>query len=90
MPHPTGGAPTEEAGPEADPHEAAAEVVVEVDAVEAEVLAMQTTHHRTHVNCTGNSGKEVGHVLTDIIALGETSRAPDQETIETSPLQPQK
>ena len=85
MPHPTGGAPTEEAGPEAE-----VEVVVEVDAVEAEVLAMQTTHHRTHVNCTGNSGKEVGHVLTDIIALGETSRAPDQETIETSPLQPQK
>ena len=86
--------PTEEAEEavpqEAVPQEAEAAEDVEVDGAEAEDLAIQTTPHRTHVNCTGNLEKEVGHVHTDIIALGETSRAPGQETTEISPLLQQK
>ena len=87
-PHPTE-APTEEAE-EAVPLEAVAAEVAEADVVEVEVLVIQTTHRKTHANCTGNSGKEVGHVLIDITALGETSRALGQGTTETFLLQPPK
>ena len=42
-----------------------------------------TTHHRTHVDCIGNSDEELGHVPTATTAHGGTSRAPGQEITET-------
>ena len=46
-------------------------------------LAIQTNHHKKPVDCTGNSGKEPGHALTDTGAHGETTRAQDRAMIGT-------
>ena len=45
-----------------------------------------TTHHRTHVDCIGNSDEELGHVPTATTARGETSRAPGPAMTGTSEL----
>ena len=42
----------------------------------------QTTHHQARVDCTGNSEKLLGHVPTDIIALGGITSPQDQDTTE--------
>ena len=46
-----------------------------------------TTHHKTHVDCIGNSDEELGHVPTATTAHGGTLRAPGQEITGTSVLQ---
>ena len=69
---------TVEAGP--DPVEAAGEAVeVEVGGV---APVMLTTLLSTRVTFTGNSGRELGHALTDTTVPGVTTRAPAQDMTE--------
>ena len=46
-----------------------------------------TTHLQARVDCTGNSGKLLGRVPTDIIVLGEIMNPQDQDTTEIYLLQ---
>ena len=63
--------------------EAKEEAPTEEVGVEAEVPDTLKTPHLTRAICTGNLGKEAGHVLIVTIVPGETTKAPVQETIET-------
>ena len=67
------------------------EVPQEAEEEEAEEEApdIQIIHRPQRVICTGNLGRKVGHVQTDITVLGEISRALGQGTTGTS-LLPQK
>ena len=47
------------------------------------VHATQTNPHKKPVDYIGNSERELGHVLTDIDAHGETTRAPGHAMTET-------
>ena len=75
------------AGPDPDSREA-------VQGQEAEpetgVPAIQTTHPARPVTSIGDSGSQLGIVLTAMDAHGEILRAPAQDTIETLLLRQKK
>ena len=64
--------------------EAAADLVEEAEMGVAEDPATLTTLLLPVVICTGNLGKEPGGVATVTPAPGGTTRAPSQDTTETS------
>ena len=72
--------PTEEAGPE--PKEAGGQPKEAEGGVAPDTL---TTLPARPVTSTGNLERLLGHVLTDIIALGETTNPQDQDIIGIYP-----